>query len=141
MNAAALTRIAHGAKRYWRYPEAWIQLWKDALTVTPEFVERHQVYCATRGGELLGFYALTGTGNLRELEHLWVAPERIGTGIGRRLLAHALETLRADGARTLRIASDPNAEGFYASQGARRVAEIPSVPAGRTLPVLELSLD
>jgi GNAT superfamily N-acetyltransferase len=71
---------------------------------------------------------------------MWVLPDWIGRGAGRALLCHAIEHLRADGARTLRIESDPYAEGFYVHMGARRVGEAPSTPEGRTLPVLLLDL-
>ena len=130
-DAPALTRVAHAAKRHWKYPEDWIRLWRDALTVTPAFVERHPVWCAVRGASVLGFYALFGAGHARELEHLWVAPEHMGRRVGARLLDHAVGTLRADGARELRIASDPYAVGFYLRMGARRVGYWSSTPRGR----------
>jgi GNAT superfamily N-acetyltransferase len=139
-DARALTRVAHAAKRHWKYPEDWIRRWRDALTVTRRFVEHHPVYCAVRGARLLGFYALSGVGPTRELEHFWVAPEHIGRGVGARMFEHAVATLRADGARVLRIASDPYAEGFYLRMGARRVGEWPSTPGGRTLPLLALDV-
>lgn len=132
--------MAHAAKRHWRYAEADIALWKAALTVTPEFIARHPVYTARAGDVTLGFYALTGEGATRVLEHFWVGPAHIGTGIGRRLFAHAAEHLRAEGVTALRIESDPYAEGFYLKAGARRVGEVESTPAGRTLPVLLLTL-
>ena len=135
-DARALTRVAHAAKRRWKYPEAWIARWRDALTVTPAFVERHPVRCATRDGAVLGFYALAGTGAVRELEHFWVLPAHMGRGVGARLFADCIATLRADGARRLRIASDPFAVGFYLRMGARRAGEWPSTPRGRTLPLL-----
>ena len=134
--APALTRVAHAAKRHWKYPEDWIRLWRDALTVTPGFVARHSVCCAIRGASMLGFYALSGAGLVRELEHLWVLPAHIGRGVGARLLDHAVVTLRAEGARVLRIAADPHAEGFYLAMGARRVGEVASTPRGRMLPLL-----
>ena len=140
-DAAALSRIAHAAKRHWGYPEAWIALWKDTLTVTPQALERQAVYCAVEGTELLGFCAVADGGPTRELEHLWIAPEHMGAGIGRRLLRHALDAIRASGGATLRIASDPNAEGFYLKMGARRVGETPSQPEGRALPLLLLEVD
>ena len=65
--AEALTRVAHAAKRYWGYPEAYIQLWKDDLTVTPDFVERQAVFCAVQDAKILGFYALSGEGTTYEL--------------------------------------------------------------------------
>jgi len=135
-DARARTRVAHAAKRHWKYPEDWIRRWRDALTVTRRFVEHHPIYGAVRGARLLGFYALSGVGPTRELEHFWVAPEQIGRGVGARMFEHAVATLRADSARVLRIASDPYAEGFYLRMGARRVGEWPSTPSGRTLPLL-----
>ena len=139
-DASALTRVAHAAKRHWKYPEDWIRLWRDALTVTPGFVARHPVWCAIRGASMLGFYALSGVGPVRELEHLWVLPAHIGRGVGARLLDHAVVTLRAEGARVLRIAADPHAEGFYLAMCARRIGEVASTPRGRTLPVLVLEV-
>ena len=139
-DADALTRVAHAAKRHWRYPEEWIGLWRAGLTVTPEFIARYPVYCACRGDEIAGFYALTQAPPDRELEHMWVAPAHIGAGVGAQLLEHAVATLRGEGSRTLKIESDPYAESFYIKHGARRVGEIPSTPAGRTLPVLVLDV-
>jgi GNAT superfamily N-acetyltransferase len=67
---------------------------------------------------------------------MWVDPPYLRRGIGARLLAHAMETVRGLGGTELRVASDPNAEGFYRRMGARRVGEAPSTPPGRVLPLL-----
>ncbi len=139
-HADTLTRLAHAAKRHWRYTDADIALWKDALTVTADFISRHAVDRATVAGDVVGFYAITGDGATRVLEHLWVAPAHIGVGVGRRLLADARTRVRIDGVTVLRIESDPNAEGFYLKAGARRVGEVASTPAGRMVPVLVLTL-
>ena len=139
-HADTLTRLAHAAKRHWRYAEADIALWKDALTLTPEFIARHSVYGARAGRDTVAFYAVTGEGLTRVLEHFWVEPAHIGTGIGRRMFAHATQRLAAEGVTTLRIESDPNAEAFYLKMGAHRVGEVESTPAGRTLPLLVVTL-
>ncbi len=131
-----LTRIAHDAKRVWGYPESLVRLWRDDLTVTPGFVDDHPVYCAVRGAEILGFYALSGRGRTWELEHLWVGPRHMGSGVGRRLFAHLRRRVLAAGGSRLRIESDPNAEGFYRRMGARRIGTTASRPEGRALPVL-----
>ena len=47
--AGHLTSIAFEAKRYWGYPEDWMKLWEDELTVLPDYVERNWVYLATSG--------------------------------------------------------------------------------------------
>src|SRR5262249_1711338 len=132
----ALSNIARAAKQYWGYPQELIRLWHDDLTVTPAFIARQPVYCALRGRTRIGFYAISGTHAARELEHLWVHPRSIGIGIGRMLFAHLIERLRAMRVTRLRVASDPNAEGFYRRMGARRVGRTGSKPLGRTLPLL-----
>jgi GNAT superfamily N-acetyltransferase len=130
-----LTRIAHAAKRFWGYPEKLIRLWQPDLTITAAFVARHSVYCAVRNSSMVGFYALSGERASRELEHMWVDPAEIGSGIGRLLFDHLISHLRRMGVKRLRIASDPNAEGFYRKLGARRVGRVPSRPVGRRLPL------
>ena len=139
-DAADLTRISRAAKRYWGYPEKLIRLWQRDLTVTPGFIERHPVYRAVHRGKAVGFYAVSGTGSARELEHMWVHPKYIGAGVGRALFGHLLRRLRTKEVMRLDVASDPTAEGFYRRMGARRVGVVPSTPEGRVLPLLRLTL-
>jgi GNAT superfamily N-acetyltransferase len=136
--ASRLTAIAHDAKRHWGYPEHWIKHWQDDLTISPEFVVANQVYVAEREGELLGFYALTVREHKAELDHLWVAPAHIGTGVGKELFIHAMQRAARENISEVEIASDPNAEGFYRKMGAHRIGEIASEIDGqaRTLPRL-----
>jgi GNAT superfamily N-acetyltransferase len=122
-DADALTHIAFAAKRYWGYPESWIQHWRDSLTITREFVRNNGVYAAVSGGGPCAFYALTGAGGELELEHLWVSPGWIGSGVGRLLFEHAMREAARRGASAVAIEADPNAEGFYLRMGARCVGE------------------
>jgi len=124
--AAALTAIAHAAKRHWGYPEAWIARWKDALTVTSAYVRDHLVSVAAeaQGDRPRGFYALSMEGATAVLDHLWIEPEWIGRGLGREMFGHAVRTARAEGATRLQIDSDPHAEAFYRRMGAIRVGEV-----------------
>ena len=122
-DADALACIAFAAKRYWGYPESWIEHWRDSLTITPEFVRNNGVYAAVSGGEPCAFYALTSAGGELELEHLWVLPGWIGSGVGRLLFEHAMREAARRGASAVAIEADPNAEGFYLRMGARRVGE------------------
>ena len=139
--AARLTEIAFAAKGYWKYPDNMIALWTEDLTVSPEFIVSHDVHCATQGDDILGFYALSNVGETFELEHMWVEPAHIGSGVGAALFAHAVETVRAHGGSLLQIGSDPNAVGFYLKMGANVVGTVPSVPEGRTLPLLALVIE
>ncbi len=141
-DAEALTGISFAAKRYWGYPEQWMERWRESLTITPDFVRRNEVHAAVVEGNPVGFYALVGEGRKLELEHLWVLPEFIGTGVGRALFDHAVRRAAALGAEVVNIESDPNAEGFYRRMGARRVGEIsyPMDGQKRTLPLLAVEV-
>jgi GNAT superfamily N-acetyltransferase len=137
-DASALTKIAHDAKRHWGYPEHWIAHWQDDLTISPDFVAANQVYVAERDGDLLGFYALVIKHEKAELDHMWVAPAHIGSGVGKELFLHAMQTAAGQSITAVEILSDPNAAGFYRKMGAHQVGEATSETEGqsRTLPKL-----
>lgn len=137
-----LTQIAHAAKRHWRYPERWIELWKDVLTITPEYILDNEVYSATGGDDVLGFYALIVDGDRAVLDHLWIDPKNIGAGIGRELFNHAVKKALEMRTSVVEIESDPNAEGFYKHMGAIRIGETSSELDGepRILPLLALEI-
>ncbi|MGE0885539.1 MAG: GNAT family N-acetyltransferase [Blastocatellales bacterium] len=139
---AKLTEIALAAKRNWGYPESWIQLWLEELTITTDYLEANEVYTAIEAGKPVGFYALIETGSVTELDHLWVLPELTGKGIGSRLISHAIERAAAAGATAVEVVSDPNAEGFYLKAGANRIGEVVSIIEGRErrLPRLRIEI-
>lgn len=138
--AETLTQIALDAKRYWGYPEHWIKHWEADLTVSPEFIRDNHVYVFEREGEVRGFYALSVNGNKAELEHLWVTPALIGTGIGKELFLDAMEKAATLEVREIEISADPNAAGFYERMGASQVGETDGTIDGqvRKLPRLRI---
>jgi len=141
VEAAKLTEIAFAAKRHWGYPEGWIEIWREELTVTPSFIERHEVFAAAENGKPIGFYALVTSEDLTELDHLWVLPELIGKGVGRQLLNHAIERAAVIGAQRIEIVSDPNAEGFYLKAGAKKIGEVISEIEGQERRLPRLAID
>lgn len=139
--AAVLTTIALEAKRYWGYPEHWIKHWEADLTISPEFISENQVYVAEADGQIRGFYALCVSGEKAELEHMWVTPGSIGTGVGKELFLDAMERAAALDVRDVQITSDPNAAGFYKRMGATQVGETDAPVDGqpRKLPRLKIN--
>lgn len=140
-DARALTAVSHAAKRHWDYPESWLLLWREQLTITPAYLRDNEVHAAEDGcgTEPFAFYALARTGDEGlVLDHLWVRPERMGGGVGAALFRHALGRARELGYGEIEIESDPNACGFYLAMGARRAGQTRSELDGepRVLPVL-----
>jgi GNAT superfamily N-acetyltransferase len=141
--ADVLTEIAHAAKRHWGYPENWIEHWKADLTITPEFIDQNEVYVAVNQEGIVGCCAIAFSESVPELEHMWIRPEQIGTGVGRALFAHIKERAAKLNLPELEISADPNAEGFYEHMGARKIGEVQAEIEGtpRVLPRLSLAID
>lgn len=140
--ADTLTEIARAAKRHWKYPESWIQQWQTDLTITREFIASHEVFVATINGEIVGCCALAMTDSLAEIEHMWIRPAHMGTGVGRALFEHAKARAVERGGNVLELSADPYAEGFYARMGAKRIGEVRADMNGqsRVLPRMRMEL-
>jgi N-acetylglutamate synthase-like GNAT family acetyltransferase len=135
-----LTEIALAAKRHWRYPEEWIELWRSELIYSPERFVAEEIFVVERDGRVDGVCSLCFDGDSVELESLWVDPKAMGHGLGRVLLEEAIARARGRGVEEMVIVADPHAESFYEKFGAKRVGTKPSKPAGRMLPELRLAL-
>ncbi|MBC8028696.1 MAG: GNAT family N-acetyltransferase [Pyrinomonadaceae bacterium] len=139
--AGRLSQIAHEAKRHWGYPEHWLTHWKDDLTISPDFVAANQVFVAEDDRQIAGFYALIIRRDRAELDHMWVAPEHIGSGVGKELFLHAMQNAAGQNISEVEISSDPNAEGFYQKMGAHRSGETVSEIDGQPRVLPRLTID
>jgi len=116
---------------------------REELSLTRSQIREHPVYVGERNGALVGFYMLVALpekyAGMAELDHFWVAPAAMGTGVGRALFEHAAGV--AAGCTAIDIHSDPHAADFYRRMGCRDAGEAPSgsVP-GRCLPRLVLDI-
>ena len=139
-DANTLTQIALDAKRHWGYPEHWINHWEKDLTISADFIRDNEVYVAEQEGEVRGFYALCVNGDKAELEHMWVTPESIGTGIGKELFLDAMDRAATLEVRAIEMSADPNAAGFYERMGASQIGETDASIEGqvRKLPRLRI---
>lgn len=149
--AALLTELGLASKAVWNYPQSYMEIWRDELTISPEDIEKNCFYVYEDEGELRGYCSLIRLEEKLEiaatvlepgywLEHLFVRPDRLGEGIGRALFSHLVEHSLGEKAELLRILADPNSKGFYLKMGCRYVEELPSTIEGRTTPLLELDL-
>ncbi|MBA3946106.1 MAG: GNAT family N-acetyltransferase [Herpetosiphonaceae bacterium] len=137
--APALKQVTLAAKQFWGYDSEWMTRWGNLVRITPEYLEQHHAYIADEASVILGWYAIEEHGPVAELGHLWVVPERIGSGIGRALWTHALEQARTLGAKQMELEADTHAEGFYQHMGARRVRMV-KTEMERMLPIMVVDL-
>jgi len=128
--AKALSAIALEAKAFWGYPADTLESWKQELTVSTRTVTSGPTFVAVIADEIVGFYSLSPSHDAWKLEDLWVLPRFMDRGIGRALVAHALETAARGGASSVMVDADPNAESFYLACGADRCGEVPAPISG-----------
>jgi len=130
--AESLSALALEAKAYWGYSREELKSWRDQLKVSPSDVASKPIYVGAINGEVVGFCSLAPSGQAWKLDNLWVAPQFMHRGVGRALLAHALEVAFRGGASSVTVDADPNAESFYLSCGAVRCGEVPAPIPGHT---------
>jgi len=142
-DAATLSALAFRSKAYWGYDAAFMEACRDDLTLAAADLAASVAYVVEERGLILGFYRLHGhdDGDEVTLTDLFIAPEAIGHGHGRRLWRHAVRTATGLGFRAMVLQSEPHAEGFYRAMGAVRIGESPStVFPDRVLPLMRVSL-
>ena len=140
--ASVLSALAFRSKAYWDYDDAFMAACLDELTVSPEAVRRNPTYVIEVDERVLGFYMLSpiDDGSV-ELDHLFVEPDAIGHGYGKKLMEHAKAVAVARSYSSMIIQSDPNAESFYRRAGGELVGHKPSASvSGRLLSVLRIDL-
>lgn len=151
LDAETLTAIAFASKRYWNYPESYFSVWKDELTITTEYIEKNRVFIAEQEQRPVAFYSVVEVSQDLQLgevfvpkghwlDHMFVLPEFIGRGLGRRLMQHAVSLCREIDVEKLFIFSDPYARGFYDRMGALYIKEVSSSIAGRTVSLFTVSI-
>jgi GNAT superfamily N-acetyltransferase len=142
-DARALTALALRSKAYWGYDDAFMKACVNELTITPERIAGEDMTVAEADGVIAGMVSLAqgDSDDVRELEDMFVDTGFIGSGLGARLMAHAEDTARAQGAAHIDVDADPNAQGFYEKYGYRLTGTSPSAAIpGRMLPRLRLDL-
>lgn len=135
-----LSDLAIKSKGHWGYSKQQLDNWRSDLRVGQNYIQEHIVRTIWSDSELVGFFAIK-TGRVNALDHLWLLPEAIGKGIGVQAFKEVIKECEASGIDAFTIVSDPNAEGFYLKEGAKRIGEVESTPKNRLLPKLRYKLN
>ena len=139
--AGYLSELSFRSKAYWGYSEAFMEACRKDLTILPEDILSSIIFVLEDDKVIKGFIGLEIEDGSCLLSNLFIDPNEIGKGYGRRLWLHMLEVAKELNVHSILIHSDPYAEDFYLAMGARRIGEIEStVFEGRKLPLLEIPI-
>ena len=141
-DAKELTRIALKSKSFWGYSDELIESWREDLTVTSKMLKDWNVCKYVIDDKIVGFYILNQPEDKSiELEFLFVLPNLIGKGIGKKLLNHSIEKGINLNCNEMIVLADPNAKYFYAYKGFETIYEKESSISNRFLPVMKKYLN
>ena len=109
--------------------------------MSPEYIEAHEVWIGTDSGspDAFGFFALCEDAPGAVLDHFWIEPSRVRTGLGREMFAEVLRVAERRAWPRIVLYADPPSEGFYLALGFRQIGEKASrIAGGPIFPVLEI---
>ncbi|MDQ3658034.1 MAG: GNAT family N-acetyltransferase [Chloroflexota bacterium] len=122
-DSTLLGELTERSSTHWGYPPGFFDWAPGASDVPTAYINDNPVYVLEEAGRVVGYYGFTKEGDDLLLNKLFVDIDRIGTGCGKHLWQHAVDTARDLGHRQMIIGSDPNAAPFYRAMGAEWVRE------------------
>jgi GNAT superfamily N-acetyltransferase len=103
---------------------AQLEAHPDAIELPTEQITAGLVRVAEHNGAIVGFAVLLQClVDACELDGLFVEPERMRAGVGRRLIEDAKLIARERGAARIDVVANPQAIAFYEAVGFMRVGE------------------
>jgi len=113
----SINSLIRNSKSFWDYPKSYLERAIPLLMVDESYLNTNCSFEIRIDDELVGFIAFAKKGNERHLDHLWIAPSRIKTGIGHQALLFTESLAQELGWSELFTYPDPPAEMFYLKNG------------------------
>ncbi len=134
-----------------KYREQIISVWEKSVRATHHFVSpsdidyykqivkqidfsSFSVYCLTHDNTVLGFVGVADN----KIEMLFLDPDFIGQGLGKKLMKFALEVLKADKVDVNE--QNTNAVNFYSKFGFIPYEKLEKDSEGKDYPILKMKL-
>lgn len=114
----AIEAVLRAAAMVWEQDRPFLEAHPEAIVVPVELVSRGQVEVAVIAGSVVGFASHSLIDAVSwEVEDLFVRPELMRRGIGRRLVGEMTRAAEAAGCIRLEVTANPQAAGFYRALG------------------------
>lgn len=112
-----INAIIAASKSIWKYDERYLKAAIPLLLINKDWISQHAGYSLYED-DLEGFMGIEAIDDHWHLEHLWIAPNSMRKGLGRKAIDYARELARNAGIQEIYLFPDPPAEGFYEKLGA-----------------------
>lgn len=137
----SLTKLTVESKSYWNYSEEQIKEWLPDLIINPEYIQKNEVYKLLIDGEIVAYYGFYSTEPKEVLlDSMFVSPEFIGEGFGRKMMNDFLARVKSLGFTQIILYSDPNSEDFYSHFGFEVIGQEETSIVDRFLPIMRKNL-
>ena len=141
-DAQYLTELTIRSKSYWNYSQKQIEAWRDELSISESYIVENIVYKLTENNTIMGYYSYYELNKSEVmLENLFVEPQYIGKGIGKRLMSDFLNRVINSNYQKVLLDADPNAENFYAKLGFKVIGKRKTSIKNRFMPIMEKQID
>jgi N-acetylglutamate synthase-like GNAT family acetyltransferase len=137
----ALNALCFRSKAVWGYDDGFMEACREELSLEPAEIDTTEIAVIEAEGKIIGMAQVETDGGEAELKRIFVDPDTLQSGIGRKLFEWAVDRARDHGFRAMGVDADPNAAPFYQKMGMREIGVSPSgsIP-GRFLPRLSIDL-
>jgi GNAT superfamily N-acetyltransferase len=130
---AEINGLISRSRAHWTWPEGYLEKALPLHTISSAYLRSN--YCfevLDAHDKLIAFFSIVVGSARVVLDNLWVTPEQIGKGIGRRACEYVFRLAPERGWAEVWVIPDPPAEGFYGKLGFSDTGErVPSrVPGG-----------
>lgn len=119
-----INSIIERSKRYWNYSESYLEAAIPLIQIDINWLKRHLGYSIFDDNELVGFLGVEQGQGVWTLDHLWVSPNKIRCGLGKKAIDFIISEAQKFHVTKIYLLPDPPAEGFYLRQGAQQTGKV-----------------
>ena len=127
-----LNQLITRSKSFWNYDQEYLNAAIALIQITEAWLHTHEGFTLSDNGKIIGFLGIEIFDIFWKLEHLWIDPDKIRQGFGKKAIQYLCTLAREKNMTKILLLPDPPAEIFYSHLGAQFTGvRVPSrVPNG-----------
>lgn len=112
-----INKIISESKSVWGYDEEYLKAAIPLIQIDSNWISKNKAY-SIYDDELVGFLGIEVSESSWHLEHLWITPSKMRSGLGKYAVQFMLSEAKTAGIKSIYLFPDPPVEGFYSKVGA-----------------------